>query len=156
MTDVKLYDKFADTATSFVLATSPKEAGTNKPDPERFLSLCAPNFSQSWGHRFFIAHKPGLQGSVDAQAFLDHQAKMSAKLRTWKIDITDVIVDVRKHCAMVRGSFNMFAKGHDEPVVNDIVYKVTMDETGDKVTAAIEFIDAAATNELASQLGIGG
>lgn len=152
MTDSSLYDRLLETAKGFVLATSPKVAGTNEPDPERFLSYVTPDFKQSWGHKHFVSTKPGLQGHVDGQGFLDHQGPMAKKMHTWAVTPTDIAVDVEKRKAVVRADFHMTAKKGEEPVLNDIVYWVTMDESGKKVVDAMEFIDPAASAELIQKM----
>jgi len=148
MSDSNLYAKLGATAKEFVLSTSPKTAGTNEPDAERFYATLAPEFRMSWGHKFFVANAPPLQGSVDGEGFLKHQSSMAPKLSTWRIEVTQLCVDVEQRSAVLRGDFFMFAKGQSEHVLNDILFWIVMDEAGEKVRSAMEFVDAAASGEL--------
>lgn len=156
MADASLYNKLTETAKNFVLATSPKVAGTNEPASERFLSFCAPDFGQAFGHKHFVSTKPGMQHRLTAQGFLDHQGTMAKFLHTWSVEPTDVCVDVAKRKAVVRVDFHMMAKGASEdPVLNDIIYWITMDESGEKVVEAVEFVDPVASAALQEKMQAG-
>ncbi|KAI7228754.1 hypothetical protein KC343_g8006 [Hortaea werneckii] len=151
MSQDTLYSKLTQTAKHFVLATSPKVPGTNEPDPQRFMAYLAPDFKMSWGHKFFVTTKPPLQGSVDGEAFCKHQAGMAKNLTTWSIEPTSICVDVSKRTAVVRADFFMVVPARDA-VLNDIVFWITMDETGEKVVEAIEFVDPIASVELGQRM----
>ena len=142
-----LYDTLSQTARSFVLSTSPQTAGTNKPNPELVLSLTAPTFTHSWGHKHFASTNPGVQGIVDAHGFLDRMARLSSRMQTWRIDITDISVDVQKRKGVVTADFRMTVAGN-EAVLNELVWMVGMDETGGKVVDSCEFIDPMANQAI--------
>lgn len=150
-----LYTKLKTTAEGFVLATSPKTPGTNNPNPDLFLSYLTPDFSMSFGHKFFVSTRPPLQGTIDGPGFNAHQGGMATKLKTWEIVITSTCVDVKKCCVVVRADFHMHAQGSDEAVLNDIVFWIDLDERGEKVRRAIEFVDPVASAELAKRMGAG-
>ncbi|KAK5126971.1 hypothetical protein LTR85_008329 [Meristemomyces frigidus] len=151
MASKELYDKLAATAKEFVMSTTPKKAGTNEPDPDRFLATIAPNFKMSWGHKHFVSTKPGLQGEISGQDFVEHQGKMVSNLQTWEIEPTSLCIDVEKKTAVLRADFFMVAPGQ-EKLLNDILFWITMDESGEKVTEAKEFIDPVASAELAERM----
>ncbi|KAI6833023.1 hypothetical protein KC367_g6038 [Hortaea werneckii] len=151
MSQETLYKKLTQTAKDFVLATSPKAAGTNEPEPERFMARLAPTFKMSWGHKFFVTTMPPLQGFVDGDAFCKHQAGMAKNLKTWSIEPTSICVDVSKRTAVVRADFFMVVPARDA-VLNDIVFWITMDEAGEKVVEAIEFVDPVASAELGQRM----
>ena len=147
------YNQLATTAKSFVLATSPKSAGGNEPDHERFLTFCAPKFTHSWGHKHFVSTAPGVQGIIDGNGFLERMGKLSGKMKTWTITPTETLVDVEKKMVAVRADFTIIMPGHEhEAVVNDIVWYVTMDESGEKVVDSREFIDPMAAKTIAEQM----
>ncbi|KAK5130906.1 hypothetical protein LTR08_001569 [Meristemomyces frigidus] len=154
MASNELYDKLTATAREFVLSTSPKTAGGNEPDPDRFLAIVAPEFKMSWGHKFFVSTKPGLQGEISGKDFVAHQGKMCSNLQTWEIVPTSICVDVEKRSAVLRADFFMTAPNQDA-LLNDIVFWITMDEAGEKATGAKEFIDAVASAELAERMKVG-
>ncbi|KAK4560841.1 hypothetical protein LTR86_005421 [Recurvomyces mirabilis] len=147
------YDQLATTAKSFVLATSPKTAGGNEPDHDRFLSFCAKGFTHSWGHKHFVSTAPGVQGIIDGNGFLERMGKLSGKMKTWTITPNETLVDVEKKMVVVRADFTIIMPGHEhEAVVNDIVWYVTMDESGEKVVDSKEFIDPMAGKAIAEQM----
>ena len=147
----EIYNKLARTAQYFVMATSPRLPGSNVPDPERFLACLAADFQMSWGHSFFVSTKPPLQGTVDGEGFCQHQGGMAKKLETWQIEPTSTCVDVEKHTAVVRADFSMKVRSA-EAVINDIVFWISMYESGEKVTQAIEFVDPVASAEIAERM----
>ncbi|KAK4545618.1 hypothetical protein LTR36_002571 [Oleoguttula mirabilis] len=154
MASKELYDKLTATAKEFVLSTSPKKAGTNEADPDRFLKTITSDFKMSWGHKFFVTTKPGLQGEISGQDFVEHQGKMVSALETWDIVPTSLCVDVEKKSVVLRADFFMVAPGQ-EKLLNDIIFWITMDESGGKVKDAKEFIDPVASAELAERMKSG-
>jgi len=146
-----LYEKLKSTATGFVLATSPKILGSNEPDSDRFRSYLAPNFRMSWGHKFFVSGKVGLQGFADSEQFLSHQGGMAKHLKTWSVTARNTCVDVNTYSAVLRADFYMTVPGN-EPLLNETVFWIIMDEAGEKVVNACEFVDAAASAELSRRI----
>lgn len=148
------YDKLLSTAKEFVLSTSPKKPKTNEPDPERFLACLAPSFRMSFGHKFFVSTKPPMQGDMDGEGFTKHQGAMTSSLQTWEIIPTSTCVDIKQRTVVLRADFFMVAP-HQEPLLNDIVFWITMDESCEKVVDAKEFIDPVASAELAERMKAG-
>jgi len=134
------------------MSTSAKTQNSNEPDPERFYANLAPDFRFSWGHNFFVSKTPFLQHPVDGEGFVKHQSAIAPSLATWWIEPTKTCVDVEQRSAVLRGNFYMVAKGQSEPVVNDIIFWVEMDEEGKKVVKAMEFIDPTASAELGERI----
>ncbi|KAK5117710.1 hypothetical protein LTR62_005134 [Meristemomyces frigidus] len=151
----RLYNQLATTATNFILATSPTTPGTNHHDGTAFLSLCSPNFTHTWGHSHFVTTNPGVQGEIDGQGFLDRMNKLSSRMETWTIKPTETLVDVKKRQVVIRADFAIVIPGY-EPVVNDIVWFVTVDESGEMVVGSREFIDPVAAGVLREQMMGGG
>ena len=149
--DQALYDALAACAQGWVTSTMPKTPHTNDLNVDNILSYLSPSAQISWGHTTFVSSKPGLQGTKSPNEFIQHLTSMSPNLATWRIELTDVVVDVRKKSAVVRADFHMLVKGEGvEPVLNDILFWVGMEETeeGVKVIKSIEFIDPTAGAEL--------
>ncbi|KAK3661637.1 hypothetical protein LTR56_000125 [Elasticomyces elasticus] len=155
MADSSLYNTLTATAKDFVLALSPKTAGTNEPDDDRFLSYTASNYTHTWGHKHFVSLNPGVQGNVDGPEFLGRMAKLAGKMKTWEIEVTETCVDVGKRTAALKTDFSMTIGGHD-PVMNEIVWWVTMDASGEKVVESCEYIDPVAADQMKEQMMGGG
>ncbi|EME49841.1 hypothetical protein DOTSEDRAFT_164593 [Dothistroma septosporum NZE10] len=148
MADSDLYNTLETTAMRFITSLSPATRSGNEPNRTGILSNLATNFQSDFGHKVFVSSKPHLQGQKSGQDFVNRMSFMAPKLETWRIDITDVMVDSRRQRAMVRGDFHMTVKG-GQTVVNDLVFLVGMDEEGRKVVKVTEFVDAEAAGEIA-------
>ena len=77
---------------------------------------------------------------------------MSPALQTWRIDVADVNVDMKKRSAVVRAVFHMQAKNDPEVIQNEILFWCQMDEEGQKIVQSTEFIDPAALQALGPKL----
>lgn len=128
--------------------------GSNDPDPEAILANLAPTFRLSWGHTFFVATQPHLQGEKTGDAFVSHLLLKAKALETWSIDITNICVDVDTRNVVVRGDYHMVPR-NGEQVLNDIVFWMVMDESGEKLVRCIEFVDPVASTELAKRMKAG-
>ena len=155
MADLNLYDTLGTTARKFINSLSPSTPGSNDPGSAAILSNLAPNFHSDFGHSFFVSTRPHLQGQKSGNDFVERMKFMAPKLQTWRIEITDVMVDPRKKRATVRGDFHMTVTA-GETVVNDLVFLLGMNEEGTKVASVTEFVDAEATGEIARLMGQGG
>lgn len=155
MSDLDLYDTLETTAKRFTTSLSPSTPSSNDPNATGILSNLSPDFHSDFGHSFFVSTRPHLQGQKSGEDFVNRMKFMAPKLETWRIEITDVMVDSRKKRAMVRGDFHMMVKG-GRTVVNDLVFLLGMDEDGTKVASVTEFVDAEATAEIARLMMLGG
>lgn len=149
----QLYDKLTKTAMAFIDSCRPNPAGSNKPDAEAILAnLDGNHFRIDWGHKTLVTTKPALQGHKSGQEFVEHMSKMAPGLETWAIEIRQVIVDPIQRTAMVRAEFFMVPLGsglaEERTVLNDIILTFAMDQTGEKILAATEFIDPVASAEI--------
>lgn len=154
MDNSALYRKLAATAEGHVLSCLPRTPGANDPSADAILSHLAPSFRINWGHSFFVSTKPGLQGEKTGEGFVSHLTGMAKALQTWRINVTNTAVDVQQRTVVVRADFHMVPKGAEE-VLNDIIFWVVMDDSGEKVVKCTEFIDPAATSELATRMQAG-
>ena len=141
------YDTMMSTAERFVHATdfSPAENGINE---NRIRELCADNYTQSWGHDYFISSKPHLNHTLDLNGFLGHLNTMCPKLASSEAEITDMSIDERQRKAVVRATYKLRPKGSQEPGVNDLVWILKLSEDGRKVESGKEFIDGEAAMRL--------
>ena len=146
-----MYDKLAATAKGHLSTCLPKTEGLSDPSPESILSLLAPSVLIDFGHKYFISTTPALQGEKSGDGFVSHLTGMAAKLQTYSIDITDISVDVEKRRVVLRADFHMVPKGGEE-VLNDIIFWMTMDESGEKIVKYTEFVDPVASAELAKRM----
>ncbi|KAK3713530.1 hypothetical protein LTR37_008488 [Vermiconidia calcicola] len=154
MADQSMYDKLAATAKAHLHACRPVTPGSSDPDPEAIKAHLSPSFHIDFGHKFFVSSTPPLQGEKTADGFIAHMTGMAAKLQTYTLDILDVCVDVEKRTVTQRVEFHMVPKGGEE-VLNDIIFWMVMDESGEKVVRITEFVDAAAAAELAKRMQAG-
>jgi hypothetical protein len=145
------YEKLAETAKKGLLSCLPKTRGSNDPDPEAILSNLAPSFYMDFGHKFFVSTLPQLQGKKDGEGFVSHLSGMAGSLQTWSIDITNTAVDVETKTVCLRAEFHMMPKGGEE-VLNEILFWIVMDESGEKVAHYTEFVDPVASMELAKRM----
>nr|POF12825.1 hypothetical protein CFP56_09976 [Quercus suber] len=160
MAPSEFYQTVENTATSFILATCPKDPGANELDHAEILSyLETETFRASWGHSYFVDTKPGLQGRKSADEFVQHLEAMSPHLGAVRMEIQSTVVDTEKREVFVRVDFHMAAKGYkaqdgkDGAVVNDILFWVGLTKDGKKVTSVVEFVDPVASQELAERMG---
>lgn len=144
MADSKLYASIAETATSFVKGTDPNPAGSNKIDADRILSTRATECTTAFRPAYFTSTRPHLQKVLDNDGFIAHMSSMTPMLDTWAIDVREVFVDEKRLSAVVQVDYSMTPKGC-ETVKNDIVWFIRMNESGEKVVDAVEYVDAAAS-----------
>lgn len=154
MAEKALYDKLSATAKSYIFSCLPVTPGSNDPDPEAILNNLAPTFRLSWGHTFFVATKPHLQGEKTGEGFVLHLLLMAKALETWSIDITNICVDVDTRSVVIRGDYHMVPR-HGEEVLNDVVFWMSMDQSGEKIVKCVEFVDPVASMELAKRMHAG-
>jgi len=152
MTDSQHYDSLSKTASDWVTSTRPQTPGSNDPNYDHILSLLVPNAILRFGHMHFVSTAPHLQRDESPQDFVNRLKSMSPALQTWRIDVADVNVDVKKKSAVVRAVFHMQAKNDPEVIQNEILFWCQMDEDGGKIVQSTEFIDPAALQALGPKL----
>ena len=145
------YDQLAKTARNALLACHPKTKGSNEPNPEAILAHLAPDFYMDFGHKFFVSTLPQLQGQKDGPGFVAHLSGMAGSLQTWSIDIISTAVDVETRTVVFRTEFHMVPKGGNK-VLNEILFWMEINETGEKVARYTEFVDPVASMELARRM----
>lgn len=150
MADNKLYDALLSTATSFLACMRSQTSGSNDMDPDTLREFMHHDSQSGFGHKYFTAPSPYLSAFKGRDEFIENLRGMSSGFKTWTLDIVDTNVDVRRKTVIARVELNM-SPNHGEPVLNDVVFWLTMDKSGEKVVKSIEFLDAAATNELMSR-----
>jgi hypothetical protein len=141
------YDQLLATAKAHVYSCNPQTRGSNDPNPETIRSLFDPDARTGFGHAYFVSTAPHLQGDKSREGFISHLCGMGSKLQTWHLEPCDIAIDVRKRTATVRVEARMKAPGADE-VLNEVVYWIVMDESGEKVVSLTEYLDPMATKEL--------
>ncbi|KXT02551.1 hypothetical protein AC578_10661 [Pseudocercospora eumusae] len=150
--DSQLYNKLQTTAMNYMQSIRPTLAGSNNPNVEAILSNFDPNFLMDWGHKRFVSTTSTLQDQITGQEFVTHMSKMAQGLETWSIEVQQTIVDTKQRKVMVRGDFFMIPKGSgpvsERTVLNDIIFVFAMDENGEKLVSATEFIDPVASAEI--------
>jgi hypothetical protein len=153
MAEFELYDALASTAESFILSCRPLDPGSNKLNRDSILQYFAPDFQVGWAHDHFITTVPPLQGSKNGTEWLDFMAASTSRLETWDIQISSTIVDVRQRKVMVRAKFFMTVEKFD-PVCDDVVVVMGMDQEGKKLVECLEFPDPIAMQEIARRLAL--
>ena len=147
-------DTLARTITNHMTAILPKRPGSNDVDSDAILANLSPSYIHDFGHSYFVSTKPPLQGEKDGQGFVAHMSSMAPMLQTWDIKVTNTYIDAEKRSAVVRADFYMTPKG-GETVVNDILFWMCMDESGEKLTRVTEFVDPVASGELGARMKAG-
>ena len=143
-----LYNTLKATAEKWVLSTSFAPPATS-PDKAAIRSLCTPEYKQSWGHEHSISNNPRLGHVLDLDGFFAHLDAMTPKLDSASAQVTDVTVDERQRKVVVRARYQLSPKGAKEKAPpNDLIWVLTMNEQGTKVTSGQEFLDALAVAEL--------
>ena len=149
-----MYDKLAATAKGHLFACLPQTKGASDPDPEAILSTLDPSFRIDFGHKFFISSTPPLQGEKTGDGFISHTTGMTSLLQTYSLEVTNECVDVQKRTVVLRVDFHMVPKGGEE-VLNDIVFWMVMNESGEMVVRCTEFVDPIASAELQKRMKAG-
>ncbi len=142
-----MYSKLRDTAVAFV-HSSDIDPQSGQLDKDRVRAIRTADYRHSWGHNYFKSQRPALNHTLDIEAFVSHLETMAPNLRSVETRVPDILVDEVRHSASVRSFFYMTPEGADETIENDIMWLLKMDETGDKVASAIEFIDAVAAKSI--------
>lgn len=154
MGEDSLHDKLANTAKAHLFSCLPQTPGSNDASAEEIHKHLDPDFRISWGHSMFVANTPPLQGEKTGAGFIEHLLGMAHFLQTWSIDVTDVCVDVPKRKVVLRTDFHMVPKGGEE-VLNEIIFWMVTNESGDKLVRCTEFVDPVAGAELAARMKVG-
>ncbi|KAF2111084.1 hypothetical protein BDV96DRAFT_582497 [Lophiotrema nucula] len=144
-----LYQTLHATAIELVKSQEQTPERPERMDHERIRAIRSENrFEHTWGHNYLVSTRPHLSGTHDVDGFIKHVGTMLPKLESWDTDIRDVVVDEFAKRAIVRASYWMKPKGSEEPVENDIVWFLDMEEDGKRVKKSVEFVDAAATGRI--------
>lgn len=144
----------AQTIDNHMTAILPHPRGTNTVDRAAILANLAASYKHDFGHSYFVATRPPLQGEKDGPGFVAHMSGMAPALQTWDIRVTQRCVDAARRSAVVRADFYMTPRG-GETVVNDIVFWMQMDESGEKLVRVTEFVDPVASAELGARMKAG-
>jgi ketosteroid isomerase-like protein len=148
-----LYKTLHATAIEFVHSSDQIYGSTERMDTARIKNIRSENgFEHSFGHNHLVSTKPMMAGTQDADGFIQHMGKMQPYLKSWDTTITEIVIDETKKMAVVRASYHMLVEGASQAVENDILWFLTMDEDGEKVKKSVEFVDAAATQEIGSSI----
>jgi hypothetical protein len=142
------YVQLHTTALAFIDAQAQDSTQTPCMNFDRIEALCTPDFQHSWGHNYAISLNPRLQGTHSFLLFTKHLEAMLPNLDSFENTVTDVTIDEVQRKVVLRMSFWMLAKGAEEPVENDLLWVLEMDEEGKKVRRSKEFIDGVAAGRL--------
>lgn len=154
MAEKELYVKLSRTAEAYIYSCLPQIPGGNEVNSKAILANLSDEFRLSFGHSFFVATKPHLQGERTGDGFISHLLSMAKFLKTWNITIKDVSVDPAAKSAVVRADYRMVPPNGEE-VLNDIILWMNMDESGMKLLKCTEFVDPVASMELARRMKAG-
>ncbi|KAF2188646.1 hypothetical protein K469DRAFT_565198 [Zopfia rhizophila CBS 207.26] len=144
-----VYETLHATALEFIRSQDQDPTSASRINTDRLRAICSRNdFQHSWGHHYFTTTNPTLSNTHDVDGFIAHLNSMLPRLESWDTKISSIIIDEVEKMAVVRVSYFMLVRGANEPVENDLVWFLTMDEEGRKVIRSIEFIDAAASSKL--------
>ncbi|KAJ4360023.1 uncharacterized protein N0V89_000582 [Didymosphaeria variabile] len=144
----QIYQILLATATEFIHCQDRDDSQPTRMNLNRVRAIRSTNFIHSFGHNVLVSTKPALQGELSVDGFLTHVNKMVPKLDTWNARISDIVVDETRKMCVVRVSYFMKPYGAEEPVENDLVWWLWMEEGGKRVEKAVEFVDGAAMERI--------
>ncbi|OAG01426.1 uncharacterized protein CC84DRAFT_1220934 [Paraphaeosphaeria sporulosa] len=146
----QLYKTLFSTATELIRCQDRDDSQPTRMNLDRVRAIRTPNFTHSFGHNHMVSTSPMpmLQGELGIDAYLAHLNKMVPKMDTWEARITDIVVDETRRMCIVRASYFMKPFGAEKPVENDLIWWLWMEEGGEKVYKALEFLDGAATGRI--------
>ncbi|KAF2656090.1 hypothetical protein K491DRAFT_692291 [Lophiostoma macrostomum CBS 122681] len=148
-----LYKTLRATAIEFVHSSDQIYDSNGRMDETRVKKIRSEQgFEHSFGHNHLVSTKPMLAGTRDAEGFIQHMGKMQPYLQSWETTITDVVIDETRKIAVVRASYNMLVQGSSEAVENDILWFLSMEESGEKVKKSMEFVDGAASQKIGEMI----
>jgi hypothetical protein len=147
MSTSTLYNRLKASAEEFVLSMDVKPS-TFSFDRARVLACRTSDFQQSYGHNLFISGKPNYQRGLDVDQLMSHLEEAVPRFEAVKGEVTDIYVDEPRKSVVVRSSIILKPKGMSETVENDIVWFLEMNESGEKVRKAKEFMDSVAPERL--------
>ncbi|KAL1592278.1 hypothetical protein SLS60_011355 [Paraconiothyrium brasiliense] len=151
----QLYKTLLATATEFVHCQDRDETQSTRMNLERVRAIRSTNFLHSFGHNTLVSANPALQGEFTVDSFLAHVTKMMSKLETWDMRISDIVVDETRKMCVVRVSYFMKPYGAEQPVENDLIWWLWIEEGGKRVMKAVEFVDGVATGRIGELLMAG-
>jgi hypothetical protein len=147
MATSSIYETLKSTAEKFVHSPSFSKSDAG-PDQAAIRALCTDDYTQSWGHEYFISSRPHLNRTLDFNGFMAHLNSMTSKLESAEAEITNITIDERQRKVVVRATISLRPKGSAEVGTNDLVWILGMNERGDKVQSGQEFVDADAAMRL--------
>ncbi|KAJ4291707.1 hypothetical protein N0V90_009602 [Kalmusia sp. IMI 367209] len=143
-----LYKNLFATATEFIRSQDQDITQPTRMNLNRVRVIRAPSHQHLFGHNYLVSTKPPFQGVHSLEDFMAHLNAMLPSLDTWDTYITDIVVDETRKMCIVRASYFMKPVGVTDAVENDLVWWLWMDEGGEKVEKAMEFVDGLATGRI--------
>ncbi|KAL5376222.1 hypothetical protein PMIN02_011855 [Paraphaeosphaeria minitans] len=146
----RLYKTLFSTATELIRCQDRDDSQPTRMNLDRVRAIRTSNCTHSFGHNHMVStmRMPMLQGELGVDAYVAHLNKMVPQMDTWEACITDIVVDETRRMCIVRASYFMKPSGAEKPVENDLVWWLWMEEGGEKVEKALEFLDGAATGRI--------
>jgi hypothetical protein len=122
------YTSLKTCALAFIAAQkhNPNLAATM--DFSALAALTTQSFTHTFGPAFSVAQTPKLQGVFDFARFRAHLESMLPMLERWEIEVTGAVVDEQGKSVVVRARYEMFVKGVEEGVENDVVWWLELEE----------------------------
>jgi hypothetical protein len=142
------YIQLHTTALAFIDAQAQAPEHPDRMDFDRISELCTSDYQHSWGHNYATSLNPRFQGTQSFHDFATHLRAMLPNLKSWETTVTDTTVDEPKRKVILRISFWMVPRDTEEPVENDLLWMLEMDEEGKKIKSSKEFVDGVAAAKL--------
>ncbi|KAF1976335.1 hypothetical protein BU23DRAFT_456237 [Bimuria novae-zelandiae CBS 107.79] len=152
----ELYKILFATAVEFIRSQDQDLNQPSRMNFDRVRAIRTSDHRHHFGHNYCVSTKPLFQGARSVEDFLAHLNAMLPKIDTWDTDITDIAVDEPRKMCVVRASYFMKPFEVNEPVENDLVWWLWMEDGGKKVKKAMEFIDPMATGRIRELMMTGG
>jgi ketosteroid isomerase-like protein len=136
------YAALADTAKRFLDAlASPLPTGDL--DAPLLASLCAQNFTHTFGPAYFVSQRSHLQGEFDISGLVAHVERMLPALDEAKLEKRHVVVDEEARRVVARVTYGMRVRGSGECVEHEVGWWMEVDAEG-KLAQSREVVDGFA------------
>lgn len=141
-----------ETAHEFINSTaqiaSPKPGSTGM-DVDRLRAIRSPSYRHSFGHSYMVTKSPNLH-DMSMDGWIEHVARMTPFIQSWRAEVKNAWVDESKKEVLLAVVHTMQPKGVQEAdaIPHEVMWTLKMNETGDKVEEAAEYLDAMAMADI--------
>lgn len=108
-----------------------------------------PDAVHYWGHRAYVASRAPVLKRMNNDEFLAYIAGHPDVVDKMTSTVHEILVDEVKRSATLCMSFFLHVRGRPQPIEQDMIWLIDTDETGERITRTVEYVDAVAAGSLA-------